>query len=107
MRRRQYQLYRQPEAGRRRYEGPGWGEPAGACRSLPEAMTAAGHPDPAHWYTTVGIPDAIFVDWMLYYLPRRRYRGTQHLCLPWTISAPGVADEFTDLLTADVTRARS
>lgn len=50
--------------------------------------------------------DAIFVDWVLYYDSKRRYEGTEYLCLPWTIEAPGAAGECTGLLTADVTGGR-
>jgi hypothetical protein len=96
-----YHLYRQPEAGRRSYDG-GWGQPAGAFPSLSDAMRAAGHPDPAHWYTIAGMPDVIFVDWALYYGKTRPGLGHQAPVLPWSIEAPGVADEYTDLLTADV-----
>lgn len=95
----EYKLYRQKDSS---YHGPGWGEPAGTFPSLREAMAAAGHPDPAHWYTTVGIPAAIFVDWAQYYDKSRKYKGTEHLYLPWTVEAPGVAAEYTDLLTADI-----
>lgn len=101
MSRNRYRLYREPEAGRCRYDGPGRGQPAGVFRSLKDAMRAAGHPDPAHWYTTAGLPDVIHVDWTLYYDKKRHYKGTEYLCLPWTIQAPGVAGEYAELLTAD------
>lgn len=94
-----YSLYRHQDG----YEGRGWGEPSGEFPSLAEAMAAAGHTDPAHWYSSAGMPDQIFVDWVLYYDKTRDYEGTEYLILPWTIEAPGVAGELTELVTADVT----
>lgn len=39
-----------------------WGPPDGEFSSLPEALAAAGHPDPADWGTDRHCPDEVFID---------------------------------------------
>lgn len=81
-----------------------WGQPHGEYETLVEAMAGAGHPDPAHWHTAVCVDDAVFVDWVHYFDPDKEYEDTEYLMPRWVIKAPGVSGEFTDLVTASVTR---
>jgi hypothetical protein len=95
----EYRLFRQQDSS---YDGGGWGEPCGNHLTLAAAMHAAGHPDPADWETAVGIPDNIFIPWQLYYDPTLDYEDDEaHLFIPWTIEAPGVSAEFTEMLVPD------
>jgi hypothetical protein len=80
-----------------------WGELRGVFPTLQEAMDAAGHPDPTHWVTATGAPDRLFIDWIHYADDIEDLYGI----MPWSIHAPGVADHYTDLLTADVVAERN
>lgn len=80
-----------------------WGRPHSEHPSLAKAIEVSGHP-PEDWYSAVSVPDMLFVDWTTYFDPKREYEHDEaHLELRWVISAPGVAEEFTDLVTASVT----
>lgn len=81
-----------------------WGTLIGTYATLPEAMLAAGHPDPANWHTAVDIPDVLYIDWVLYFDKTREYDEDEpeYLTPRWAIEAPTVATDFTNLLTADV-----
>jgi hypothetical protein len=88
------------------------GDPHSTHDTLQAAMDAAGHPHTDDWFTAVGIPDHVYVDWKLYFQQGLQQfiaegRGTAedyeeydenglliYLASRWVITGPGAADEF-------------
>jgi hypothetical protein len=91
-----YELFSQTEG----WDEPGEGEPKGTFPALIAAMEAAGHPDPADWYSASNIPDKIYVSWTLCHDAGREYAGDEYLCLPKFIRAPGAAAELAAMVAS-------